>query len=107
MGGRLDGKIAIVTGGAGGIGSATGRLFCAEGARVVLVDWDPGAMKSAVEEIREAVPGAELRDLIIDVGKEASAAEIITETRRTFGQVDVLVNNAGIRSYEPLAEANR
>jgi 2-hydroxycyclohexanecarboxyl-CoA dehydrogenase len=107
MGRRLDGKIAIVTGGAGGIGSATGRLFCEEGARVVLVDRDAETMKSVVGEIQQAVPGAELMDLIVDVAEEASAAKIIAETRRTFGKVDVLVNNAGIRSYEPLAEANR
>src|SRR4051794_16323324 len=75
MGGRLNGKTAIVTGGAGGIGSATGRLFCEEGARVVLVDRDAGAMKSVVDEIRATVPRAELLDLIIDVGKEASAAK--------------------------------
>src|SRR3954467_2079738 len=107
MGRRLDGKIAIVTGGAGGIGSATGRLFCEEGARVVLVDRDAETMKSVVGEIQQAVPGAALMDLIVDIGEEASAAKIIAETWRTFGKVDVLVNNAGIRSYEPLAEANR
>ena len=59
MAGRLEGKVAVVTGGAGGIGAATGRLFCEEGARgVVLVDRDAAAMAEACDAIRAAVPGA-------------------------------------------------
>jgi NAD(P)-dependent dehydrogenase (short-subunit alcohol dehydrogenase family) len=102
---RLDGKAAIITGGAGGIGAATGRLFCEEGARVMLVDLDPAAMAAACADIRKHVPGAQVSDLIVDVGIEDSAAKIVAETKRAFGGIDVLVNNAGIRSYEPLAEA--
>jgi NAD(P)-dependent dehydrogenase (short-subunit alcohol dehydrogenase family) len=102
---RLDGKIAIITGGAGGIGAATGRLFCEEGARVVLVDRDAEAMEGVCDDIRLAVPGAEFHAVTANVGQEAAAAMIVAETRRAFGPVDVLVNNAGIRSYEPLAEA--
>jgi 2-hydroxycyclohexanecarboxyl-CoA dehydrogenase len=105
--GRLDGKVAIITGGAGGIGAATGRLFCEEGARVVLVDQDADAMASACAEIRTHVPGAHVCDVITDVGVEVSAAQIVAEAKRAFGRIDVLVNNAGIRAYEPLAEARR
>jgi 2-hydroxycyclohexanecarboxyl-CoA dehydrogenase len=105
--GRLDGKVAIITGGAGGIGSATGRLFCEEGASVVLVDHDADAMATACADIRSNVPGAQLSDVIADLGTEESAARIVGEARRRFGRIDVLVNNAGIRSYEPLAEAKR
>jgi len=101
----LEGKVAIVTGGAGGIGSATGRLFCEERARVMLVDRDADAMPAVIDEIRTAVAGAEVLDLVADVGEEASAALIVAEARRAFGRIDVLVNNAGIRSYEPLSEA--
>ena len=104
---RLDGKVAIITGGAGGIGSAAGRLFCEEGARVVLVDLDPDAMASACAEIRKHVPGAQVSDVIADVGIEDSAAQIVAHAKRAFGGIDVLVNNAGIRAYEPLAEAKR
>jgi 2-hydroxycyclohexanecarboxyl-CoA dehydrogenase len=105
--GRLDGKIAIITGGAGGIGVATGRLFCEEGASVVLVDHDAAAMAPACAEIRKHVPGARVCDVLADVGVEESAAQVVAETKRAFGRIDVLVNNAGIRSYEPLAEAKR
>jgi NAD(P)-dependent dehydrogenase (short-subunit alcohol dehydrogenase family) len=105
MPGRLAGKVAVVTGGAGGIGAATGRLFCEEGARVVLVDRDAEAMEAACADIRAAVPGAALLDLVLDTAEEASAARVVAETTRAFGRIDVLVNNAGIRSYEPLAEA--
>jgi 2-hydroxycyclohexanecarboxyl-CoA dehydrogenase len=107
MAGRLEGRVAVVTGGAGGIGAATGRLFCEEGAKVALVDRDAQAMSAVLAEIRGAVPGAEMLDVIVDLAEEASAATIVAETRRAFGRTDVLVNNAGVRSYEPLAEAKR
>src|SRR5438128_2635744 len=58
MVGRLQNKVAIITGGGGGIGAATGLLFCEEGGRVVLVDSDSDAMGVAVSHIRDAVPGA-------------------------------------------------
>ncbi|WP_375457766.1 SDR family NAD(P)-dependent oxidoreductase [uncultured Enterovirga sp.] len=105
MGQRLAGKAAIVTGGAGGIGSAVGQVFCEEGARIVLVDRDAEAMESVVGRIRESVPGAEVVPFLADLGQEESAAEIVAEAQRAFGRLDILVNNAGIRSYERLAEA--
>jgi 2-hydroxycyclohexanecarboxyl-CoA dehydrogenase len=104
---RLEGKVAIVTGGAGGIGAATARLFCEEGARTVLVDRDAGAMAEAGAEVRAAVPKAEILEFTADLAEEAAAAAIVAATRRAFGRIDVVVNNAGIRAYEPLAEARR
>lgn len=105
MGGRLEGRVAIVTGGAGGIGSATGLLFCQEGARTVLVDNDAHAMEAALARVRDTVPGAQVQGVVADVGKEETPAQVVAETRRAFGAIDVLVNIAGIRAYEPLAEA--
>lgn len=105
--GRLDEKVAIITGGAGGIGAATGRLFCEEGARVVLADRDAEAMAAACAGIRAQVPGAQVSDVIADLAQEESAARIVAHAKRAFGAIDVLVNNAGIRAYEPLAEARR
>jgi 2-hydroxycyclohexanecarboxyl-CoA dehydrogenase len=105
MGERLRNKACIVTGGAGGIGAATGQLFCEEGARVVLVDRDPGELADVAAAIREAVPGAEIVTLDRDLGEEKAAAAIVEATLEAFGAIDVLVNLAGIRSYEPLADA--
>ena len=107
MGGRLANKVAIITGGAGGIGAATGLLFCEEGARVMLVDSDAGAMDATLAQIRAAVPGAQVEGLTADVGREEAADAAVSAARKAFGAVEVLVNLAGIRAYEPLAEARR
>lgn len=107
MRGRLEGKVAIITGGAGGIGAATGLLFCQQGCRVVLVDSDAEAMQTAASRIRAGVPTAEVVPVVADVGREETAAHVVAETRKAFGALDVLVNLAGIRAYEPLAEAKR
>ena len=102
---RLDGKVAIITGGAGGIGAATARLFAEEGARIVLVDIDAPTLERVDSEIRASVPGAEIAPLAIDVGQESAARAIVDHALARFGRIDVLVNNAGIRSYEPLDQA--
>src|SRR5438874_6608260 len=107
VGGRLADKVAIITGAAGGIGAATGLLFCQEGARVALVDSDNDTMNAALADIRAKVPGAHVTGIVTDVGKETAANEAVAAARKTFGAVDVLVNLAGIRAYEPLAEAER
>ena len=103
---RLANKIAIITGGAGGIGAATGLLFCEEGARVALVDSDREAMDAAVAGIRAKVPGAQVIGIVTDVGKQEAAADAVDAARKALGPIDVLVNLAGMRSYEPLAEAS-
>src|ERR1700724_630748 len=107
MAGRLADRAAIITGGAGGIGAATGLLFCQEGARVVLVDSDADAMQRAVSHIQASIPHARVVAIVADVGKEETASEVVAETRKAFGAIDVLANIAGIRAYEPLAEARR
>ncbi len=104
---RLSDKTAIITGGAGGIGAATGLLFCEEGARVALVDSDRAAMDAAVGAIHAKVPGAQVEGIVADVGKQEAAADAVAAARKALGPVDVLVNLAGMRSYEPLAGAKR
>ena len=101
MVGRLENKVAIITGAAGGIGAATGLLFCEEGGRVVLVDSDSDALRVTVSRIRDTVPGARVVAVVADVGKEETASEVVAETRKAFGTIDVLANIAGIRAYEP------
>jgi 2-hydroxycyclohexanecarboxyl-CoA dehydrogenase len=104
---RLANRVAIITGGAGGIGAATGLLFCEEGARVMLVDSDAEAMNAALARIRGAVPAALVEGVTVDVGREEAADAAVSAARKAFGAIDVLVNLAGIRSYEPLAQASR
>lgn len=107
MAGRLADKVAIITGGAGGIGAATGLLFCEQGARVALVDSAGDAMEAALARIRAKVPGAQVAGIVADVASEEAAGEAVAAARNAFGPIDVLVNLAGIRAYEPLAESRR
>lgn len=102
---RLTGKAAIITGGAGGIGAAAGQLFCEEGCRVALVDNNGEALAEVARAIRGKLPKAEILELTADVSEESASKTIVAATLKAFGQIDVLVNNAGIRAYEPLAEA--
>ncbi|WP_108662175.1 SDR family NAD(P)-dependent oxidoreductase [Acuticoccus kandeliae] len=105
MGKRLAGKAAIITGGGGGIGGATGAVFCEEGGKVLLVDPDAAGLERAVAIVRESVPDAAVETLVADVSQEAECARTVAAAKAAFGSLDVLVNCAGIRSYEPLAEA--
>ena len=82
MPGRLEGKVAVITGAAGGIGAATAELFMAEGASVVGVD------------LRDDGPGT--LSLAVDVTDEDAVREMYERTVAEFGRIDVLFNNAGI-----------
>lgn len=104
-GGRLENKVAIITGGGGGIGSAAGRIFCEEGAKVVLADMEATAVEAAVGDIRHRVAGAQVIGLVADVGQEATAQMVADAALRAFGGIDILVNNVGIRRYETVADA--
>jgi NAD(P)-dependent dehydrogenase (short-subunit alcohol dehydrogenase family) len=92
--GRLDGKVAIVTGGNSGIGLATARLFCKEGAKVVISGRRDEENKKAVSEI--AAQGGSIFAVRADVSKAADCRRIIEETVAKHGRIDVVVNNAGI-----------
>jgi NAD(P)-dependent dehydrogenase (short-subunit alcohol dehydrogenase family) len=89
----LENKVAIVTGGAKGIGLAIGRRFAADGARVVIADVNEEAGSKAVEEIGEA--GA-VRFIRCDVGDRQDVDNLVAAAIQEWGSVDVLVNNAGI-----------
>jgi meso-butanediol dehydrogenase/(S,S)-butanediol dehydrogenase/diacetyl reductase len=99
----MAGKYAIVTGGGGGIGSATATLFCAEGAKVLLVDRDEAALRAAAERIRGAVGSAELDSFVCDITQPDQAAAAVAHAVSAFGALDTLVNNAAIRRVASVA----
>ncbi len=101
---RLAGKIAIITGAAGGIGSATALLFCEEGASLVMVDLPDSPLQDVVNGILMKIPSAQIEIVFADVGQEASLKLIADSAMRRFEKIDILVNNAGVRAYEALAQ---
>lgn len=105
MPGRMHGRVALVTGGGGGIGEATARLFAEEGGAVALVDVDAAAAEKAASGIAADVRGAELLPLGADLSREAEAPRVVEATVGRFGALHTLVNVAGIRFYVPLADA--
>jgi 3alpha(or 20beta)-hydroxysteroid dehydrogenase len=94
---ELDGKVALVTGAAGGIGAAMARRFTAEGARVLITDADETGAAELATELQASARGH-------DVTSEAAWEEIAAWATETHGQVDVLVNNAGVFLAAPLQD---
>src|SRR6202021_2862716 len=102
--GRLDGKVAAVTGGASGIGEATVRRFVAEGASVAFCDRDGERGQRVAAELETA--GAKVAFTEADVGTEAACLAFVNSAAEKFGRLDILINNAGIRKYEKVDEAS-
>ncbi len=102
MSGVLDGARAIVTGAAGGIGEATARRFCEEGARVLLVDRDGDGAETAAAALR--ADGYEAHARTADVTEERALARVVDEAAELLGGLDLAVANAGVLSVRPLAE---
>ena len=97
---RLEGKVAVVTGGAAGIGRALARRFKAEGARmVVVVDQDVSGANAVASEIGGVAMGA-------DVALEEDIIRVTGETERQFGQIDLFCSNAGIACEDPSTAAS-
>jgi NAD(P)-dependent dehydrogenase (short-subunit alcohol dehydrogenase family) len=91
---RLEGKSALITGGAGEIGLQSALLFAAEGARVTIVDVDGDRAAAAAAEVQAA--GGEAIAVRADVSKSADCEAMVAATEEAFGSLDVLFNNAGI-----------
>ena len=96
--GRLDGKVAIVTGGASGIGKAAVERFVSEGARVIVGDTDSDGIGTLIGQIgHNSVDGS-----VVDVRDEAAVERMVAQAVRRFGRLDVAVNNAGVGGFSPI-----
>lgn len=100
----LAGQIAMVTGGAGGIGRATANRLLREGACVVLADIDEAALASANDELAKAYGKDFVRPVLINVTSEDQVISGFAETAVEFGGIDILVSNAGLASSAPIEE---
>lgn len=93
--GRLEGKVAVITGGASGMGEATARLFVREGARVVIGDVQQEKGEAVASEI-----GAECRFVKVDVSNSEDVRSLVRAAVEGFGKLDIMYNNAGIGGGE-------
>lgn len=99
---ELKDKIAIVTGGASGIGLATVEAFLEKGAKVVFADYNEEAGKKVEEDLKKKYSDVVFKT--VDVSKEEQIKSLIEETVEKFGRLDILVNNAGVGILKPTHE---
>jgi NAD(P)-dependent dehydrogenase (short-subunit alcohol dehydrogenase family) len=100
---RLAGKVALVTGGGGGIGRAPCLAFAREGAKLAVVDVDARAAAQVAEAV--AATGAEVIAIAADVAESAEVSTMVDQVVSRFGRLDIAFNNAGIEiEHKPLAE---
>ena len=99
---ELRDRVAVVTGAGSGIGAALARRCAAEGMRVVLADVERAAVEGVADELRRG--GAEAEAAVVDVRDAAALAGLADRTWERFGACHLLVNNAGVVAYRPIAE---
>ncbi|MFL5334453.1 MAG: bifunctional rhamnulose-1-phosphate aldolase/short-chain dehydrogenase, partial [Geminicoccaceae bacterium] len=102
----LAGRVALVTGGAGGIGSAVARRLLAEGACVVLTDIDAEALARAEQSLAQAAGRDVVHAVVADVTDEAAVAAALGSTVERFGGIDIVVANAGLATAAAFAETS-
>jgi NAD(P)-dependent dehydrogenase (short-subunit alcohol dehydrogenase family) len=97
---KLDGKIALISGGTSGIGAETAKLFQSEGATVVVT----GSNERSVEAAKLVLPGIEV--LLSDAGNVAATKTLVDQVKTKHGRIDVLFVNAGIAKFMPIAQVD-
>jgi len=102
--GKLDGKVALVTGASSGIGEATGLALAAEGARIALVARRADRLENLTKRISDN--GGIAMPIVTDVANEAQAHDMLLKTNAEWGRVDILVNNAGVMQLGSIDGAN-
>jgi meso-butanediol dehydrogenase/(S,S)-butanediol dehydrogenase/diacetyl reductase len=102
---RVAGKVALITGGGSGIGAATAEIICSEGGKAMLVDVSPDGLANTLKGITERVPGAQMSTFQADVSDASEATRAVEQTLQAFGRLDILVNNASMRNYSAIADA--
>ena len=101
---RLKDRVAIITGGASGIGKSAAERFALEGASLVIADMNSEAIDRTVDEFRAR--GFKAIGEVCDVTKREQTQEMAQSVIAKMGRIDILLNNAGISRYRPFAEAN-
>lgn len=92
--GRLEGKVAVITGGNSGVGAATAKLFAKEGAKVVISARREAQLEAVAAEIREA--GGEVLPVVTDISRKGDADKLVAKAVEAYGTLDILINNAGV-----------
>jgi NAD(P)-dependent dehydrogenase (short-subunit alcohol dehydrogenase family) len=98
-------RVAVITGGAGGIGAALGNAFAARGAKLVLADLDEKGLGGVVRDLEKS--GAQVLGVPTDVSKPESVEALAEATLHRFGAVHVVCNNAGVATFGPIAKSTR
>ncbi|MBC7510960.1 MAG: bifunctional aldolase/short-chain dehydrogenase [Ferruginibacter sp.] len=100
----LSGRVALITGSAGGIGKAIAKRFAEEGACVIINDINQERLSSATEEFKKLFGKDSASSVLLDVTNQQTIIEAMQHTALAFGGVDIIVNNAGISISKPIAD---
>ncbi|MGP9644757.1 MULTISPECIES: L-iditol 2-dehydrogenase [unclassified Halomonas] len=101
---KLTDKVAVITGGARGIGLAIAKRYLEEGARVVVADIDAAAIEEALAVLRQQARGQETLGVVLNVCQRASIDAMVEKVVAHFGGIDILVNNAAVFDLAPVLE---